>query len=330
MHYSQSYAYFNRFTRVSELIEKKLHIEGKPFEVSDTIEILSDVYDIYAANIIPKLISIVERNLHLFDEGTGKEKLMNYISMLKSFDYHMTKNSTAATLYSVLEYHLGKNLLLKNPENNVNKGFSNEIEARAVLNVFNYWNFIYDLVEKVELNKEDTPDLENCRYYKPFSNCEGYILNTFEKLEIFLQEGGYIKENGEIKAWGEVHFHVYPHTFDGANPILKKIFSRKISTEGNRYTVKVSKNKFHDLLNGPFTSVHSATMKFVVDLADITRPYIALTTGNSGNVLTKFYDNLLEKSENNELIKIKHHEFNDDVHLLISFPEHNTLIIRNK
>jgi hypothetical protein len=94
--------------------------------------------------------------------------------------------------------------------------------------------------------------------------------------------------------------------------------------------VKVSKNKFQDIVNGPFNAMHSANFKYICDLDDITRPYVSIDTGNSGNIFSKFYDNFIESHENNQLVKIKNHVFNDDVNLLLSFAEYNTLIIRNK
>jgi len=234
----------------------------------------------------------------------------------------MHKNSTLATLYSVFEYNLGKYLLVHNKENGVTKGFETADEANGVLNSFNYWNFIWDMTDRI-YNKLEYPDLQNCKYYKSFSTCEGYILLTFEHIHEFLTKDNYlyINENDEILTWGEVHFNYYAHTFD-SNNLLKKVFSRKIPTDGNRNTIKVSKSKYTDIINGPFTSSHSANMKIINDFSDITRPYIVIDTGNSGNVLNKFYDNLIGRSQNNELIKIKDHLFNDDVHLLISFPEH--------
>src|SRR5690606_37932334 len=119
-------------------------------------------YDLNCENMLPKILNIIERNWNLISES--KERLQMYFNMLKSFDCNFYKNSTAATVYSVFEYELGKNLLLKNSVNNVLKGFDDEIEARGVLNIFNYWNFIWDLVTKVEAAKseKDFPEIENC------------------------------------------------------------------------------------------------------------------------------------------------------------------------
>lgn len=322
-HYSQSYSYFSRFYRITQLLDSTL--KNKKFSVQDSINILFDQFDLYSSRVAPMLVKIIERNWNN-TVSENKQTLEKYLKMLKNFDFIFYKNSTTATLYSVFEYQLGKNLLIKNE--NTESGFENEIEARSALNVFNYWNFIESMIEKV-LKYEDTSNIKNCNYYNKNSNCEKYIIETFEKLDQVLIENGY-KKDGLVLPWSSVHFHYYPHAFDTAGSLLKKIFSRKMPTGGNKNTIKVAKSKPHDVVNGPFTSNHSANLKYICDMSDPTRPHIIIDTGNSGNVLSKFYDNLMEKSENNELIQIKDHEFNDDVHLLISFPEDNTLIIRNK
>ena len=97
-----------------------------------------------------------------------------------------------------------------------------------------------------------------------------------------------------------------------ANWVLQKIFSRKISTGGHRNTVKVAGTKALGVTYKSFSSTHSANLKYICDLSDPTQPFIVIDTGNSGNVLSKYYYNLMGLSENNNLIKIKDHEFKDE------------------
>ena len=53
-------------------------------------------------------------------------------------------------------------------------------------------------------------------------------------------------------------------------------------------------------------------MKFINDLSDITRPYLCLDTGNSGNLMSKFYDNQMVDCELNKLYKIENYDFNNE------------------
>jgi penicillin amidase len=135
----------------------------------------------------------------------------------------------------------------------------------------------------------------------------------------FLIEEKFVDASGNIKKWSDIHFHYYSHQFQSI-PLLKQIFTRSVSTDGNRNTIKVSKTKYS--MDNPFTSVHSANMKYINDLSDITRPYICLDTGNSGNVFSKYYDNLMHECERNELTKIIDYDFKDESKDLIIKPKY--------
>lgn len=313
IHYVQSFAYFNRFYRISKLIANK--ISEKKIDVNDNIDIVYDALDEYCAVVLPKIISILERNINNDNILTDLNK--KYLIMLKEFDYRFLKNSSHATLYSVFEFNFAQNLLVKK---NNDFGFENINEAKGVLNIFNYWNFIADFIDKIYNNEKI--EIENCNFYKSFGSCEGYIVESFLHLDEYLAD--FKDSKGEIVTWGDVHHNYYPHALD-KSPIASFIFSRKSPSDGNRNTVKVSKNKFHDEKSRGFGSFHSANFKIITDLSDISRPYITLDTGNRGNILSKFYNNLMDKNEAREFIMIKDHVFNDG-----SEVESKTLIIKNK
>jgi len=75
-------------------------------------------------------------------------------------------------------------------------------------------------------------------------------------------------------------------------------------------------------LHSAFGSNNSPNLKYINDLSDITCPYVIIDTGNSGNYFSKFYDNLIEKSENMELVKFYDHSFDDSFY-------NSTIIIKN-
>ncbi len=444
--YVQSYAFFNRFHRINEIIINKFKDENFKFGVEDSIEILSDLHDSYAEILLPKLLKILKVNLiylkekiqdihnclidfekiineNLNDNNTNKvldesnnfindkpnlnigndelnhntgnknilnanlnrkiierfginmKSIENYeiklklieeiLNKLNKFDFKFHKESEEATIYSVLEYILAKNLLLRGERDLENliyeykqkhdyidenfdpfvTGFEEENTANGILNIMNYWNFIVNLITEISEGKKI--DLENCNYYKYLkeykndfmksfffnfrsnsSSCENYLATTLFYFIDYVIEKNYIDKNNIFIKWGQIHYNNYPHEPFENVEFLRILFSRNIPTGGNRNTIKVSKNKFNDPKN-PFASSHSANLKYICDLNDITRPYVLIDTGNSGNILSEFYDNFLEKSENNDFVKVKDHNFNDDYHLLISFPEDNTLIFRN-
>jgi len=159
----------------------------------------------------------------------------------------------------------------------------------------------------------------HCQFFGKRRHCEEFILDVFHRLYGYFKQYGYletiINERGEkeetVKKWGDIKTQYYPHAFS-SNKILDYIFSRKIYTEGNKNTVKVAVSSYARDLKDPFKSLHSAEIKYVNDLSDITRPYICMSSGNSGNILSKYYSNLMERCEKNHLIKIEDYDFKDE------------------
>ena len=152
-------------------------------------------------------------------------------------------------------------------------------------------------------------------------------IDVFHRLYGYLKQYDYIEtitnEKGEkeetVKKWGDIKQQYYPHAFS-SNKILDYLFSRKINSEGNKNTIKVAVSSYSKDLKNPFMSLHAAEIKYVNDLSDITRPYICMSSGNNGNILSKYYSNLLERCEKNHLIKIEDYDFKDELNEMTISP----------
>ena len=299
-YFSTHYSYHFRFHRISELLSKV--ISKKKYTVQDSLNVLGDTYDVFCEYMKPKIVDILKNQL---PKGENK-----YYELLKNFNCSFTKQSKEATVYSVMEYKLIQYLLLKNPKNGVNVGFINKKDVRGFFTVHTMFYMLYNILRNL-------PKLPTCSYFEKGHNCEQFVKDVFDRLEDFLKEEKCLDSNGNVLPWGEVHYHYYAHSFE-SNNIMKKIFSRKVSTDGSRNTVKVSKTKYS--LDNPFTSTHSANLKYINDLSDITRPYLCLDTGNSGNIFSKFYDNMMVDCEKNNLYKIENYDFADPNKDLIISP----------
>ena len=293
----QGYHNFNRAFRIRRMIQKR--IKDKKLTVEDNRIMMGDILDVQAKYILPKLLHILERN---------KKYNNPHYKQLKDWNFVMSKNSTSATIYSVLELNVAYQLLTQK---------MNEHTAKGTANVFNYWNFIVGIIDKIYKNEK--VELQQCAYQTLNKDCEIYLLNVFDNLDSYLNQ--YKDGNGNVKPWGEVHYNYYPSLAFDNFPLINRIFSRKIQTEGNRNTVKISSGKFN-YINNSFGSNHSPNLRYINDLRDITSPYIIIDTGNSGNVFSKYYDNLIEKSENMELIKFVDHDFDDSYF-------NSTILIKN-
>ena len=282
------YHYHNRAQRIDDLLNKYIN-ENKKIDIQENIKILSDLFDVNAEYVVPRILKILERN--------GKSRLKHY-NDLKNWDYVMSKDSVSATIYSVLELSIGENFLLHETD---------QYTARGLSVMLFYWDFINDLLERI--SEGETIELKQCAYYSKSRDCEKYFIKVFENLDINLSN--FKDSNGNVKKWGEVHFNYYPSIFFDKIPVLKHLFSRKTSTGGNKNTIKVSKSKYIHA-EGTFTSHHSASLKYICDLNQPEQPYLIVDTGVSGNYLNKYYDNFIGLNEENKLIKMAHHNFTQE------------------
>lgn len=282
-----------RAFRIRELIDSKIKNLEK-FDIKDNINIIQDRKDALAAVILPQILDIYERNLkkNNNDNQNKNENIQKYYNLLRNWDYVLSKNSTEATIYSVLEFNIGKNLLTSKLSTD---------KANGLLNILTYWNFVSGIIQKI--HSEEEVEMIQCASITGSKNCEKYIFSVFNNLDSYLKDFKDYKNN--VKKWGEILFHLYPHRPGDSFPLINGLFSRRISTGGNRNTVNLAKGSFNFYPKNPFVSINSANYKMVCDMNDPTTPYLILNTGNSGNLFSKFYDNFITKNENGELIKFE-------------------------
>ena len=307
-----------RTHRINELISQI--IKNKKFSIADSISVLSDTHDSLCELMLPDLLKTL--NKYIYPQLYSNR----YFQILKKFDCNMSKKSRGATIYQVFIYKLIQHLLLKNGTNGVDEGFNNEDDVNSLLRMHSFYTVLYKIVHQSTLIG-GIKFYKNCQFFQKGHNCEEYIIDVFHRLYGYLEQYNFIEtiinEKGEeeetVKKWGDINKQYYPHVFKSVK-IFDKIFSRKIFTDGNKNTIKVAISNYAVDLKDPFNSIHSAEIKYVNDLSDITRPYICISSGNSGNILSKYYSNLLEICEKNHLIRIEDYDFKDESNELTITP----------
>jgi penicillin G amidase len=91
--------------------------------------------------------------------------------------------------------------------------------------------------------------------------------------------------------WDRVHEVVFPHTpFSNVEP-LRGLFERRIGNDGDGYTVDVAPIRAGDL----YKQFNVPSYRQVIDLADPDSSQFMHTTGQSGNVLSSNYSDLLSR-----------------------------------
>jgi penicillin amidase len=95
------------------------------------------------------------------------------------------------------------------------------------------------------------------------------------------------------RRWGEAHPALSAHTPFSRVTALRRWFEIRVPTPGDAYSVNVGR---HDIADDaqPFASTHGPSFRAIYDLADLDASRFMLSTGQSGNVVSPFYDNLAE------------------------------------
>lgn len=91
--------------------------------------------------------------------------------------------------------------------------------------------------------------------------------------------------------WGELHQASFAHPIFTSVPLLGRLFDRRVEIGGDFYTALRAVPRIRG--EQRFTAVHGAGLRAVFDLADLDKSLFVLGPGQSGNPLSKHYDDLL-------------------------------------
>ena len=281
-----------RVYRINELLNNYFKNDTK-ISIEESINILKDVKDSNAEYILPKLLEIIKRNYNQKELRENK----NY-QILSNWNFEYNMESIGATLYALLERNMCTLLLTKK---------MHKEKAKALLNYFPYYNFIYGIIDKIYNGEKIS--LKECTFYNSNDDCEKYFVNVFRHLDEYIKD--FREPSGIIKKWGEVNYNYFPHTpFDDIF-LLRNIYSKKKFVSGSRNTIKISRSNGNNKM-GEFVGSQSPRIQIVTDMSQPEEPYLLLAGGNDGSPFQKYYNNLMDEFEGNKLIHFKNIDFNSE------------------
>ncbi|HUP28806.1 MAG TPA: penicillin acylase family protein [Usitatibacter sp.] len=110
---------------------------------------------------------------------------------------------------------------------------------------------------------------------------------------------------GEARTWrwGSAHVAASDHRPFGFFPVVARLFNVAPATPGDSFSVNVGHYIVRDEAR-PFANKHAASLRALYDLADLDRSRFMQSTGQSGNVLSPWYDNFAARWARAEYITI--------------------------
>ncbi|MEM7122726.1 MAG: penicillin acylase family protein [Pseudomonadota bacterium] len=103
--------------------------------------------------------------------------------------------------------------------------------------------------------------------------------------------------------WGEAHAAVFRHRLFQYVPVLSGLTEIRVPVGGDRYSVNVGTYIFNND-NAVFETVHGASMRAVMDLADLDNSRFVWVPGQSGHIFSPYYDDMVARWRDNDMVTI--------------------------
>ncbi len=104
--------------------------------------------------------------------------------------------------------------------------------------------------------------------------------------------------------WGKAHFASFDHPVLRFVPIVNSLTAIEIATPGGQDTVNRAGSDYSLPLKRAFQDRHGPGFRGVYDMADPDASGFIIATGNSGNIFSPFYGNLVERWRNGDLLPL--------------------------
>ncbi len=256
-----------RAQRIVELIET-LSSGGETISVDDMAAIQGDQQSAQARELLPFLLKIQPKD----------ERQKKALSYLQNWDGSTPTDSIAATIYHAWFMQLGRAMFEDDLRGSLYDDFAERKHPIFLINLFtqpdNVWcdNFL-------------TTPTETCA-----DTAQKALDRALDDLEKRLGK------NMSKWEWGKIHRTEYPHSPFSEVGILKPFFHREIPNGGDTYTVNVAPTRYTNKEN-PYLQFHVPSYRQIVDLSDLNNSRFMHTTGQSGNVFSPHYDDLIERHQ---------------------------------
>jgi len=275
----------SRIEKITELLQTK-----SKHSVEDYMNYQSDIYSPYAKTIVPYI-------LDAFKDAEVKDKnLAQSLQLLREWNYEMDKYQQAPAIFLTFFDKLMKNIYLDEMgEDLFNQYvFLANVPYRNILELlqkpFSPW---YNDIKKNERKNRDDVIRQS------FSE----TLDELEKT---------ISKDVKDWQWGRLHTVTFKHPFSGVSGLLDNVINigpYEISGDGTtifntEYAFSESIEEYPLFRHDQFDCELGPSMRFVYDFAEPNMFYLILTTGQSGNIFSDYYNDQTELFLSGKYMKI--------------------------
>jgi penicillin amidase len=261
-HITSDYLDGYRARRIEELIEATGKHDLESLESMQT-----DMRSIPGRETVHRLVRLRPRD----------QRELSAIERLRSWDGNMDPDSVAATIYQAFTLRLGKEVARAAiGDRDLVERWLDRADNGFIAHVASPWRWQSHLLS---LWEEGDDELIG----RPW---EDLVLDALRAaMDDLESEFG---PDQEAWRWGRVHPLVFPHSLGAANPVLARIFNRRLEVGGAQETVAQVGWDPSD----PFTAIWAPCWRMVADPVRPERSRWQAFTGQSGHPGSRHYDDL--------------------------------------
>ena len=253
-----------RAERIVELIEE-MSSNGQKISLEDMIAIQGDQQSTQSRELLPFLLKIEAAN----------ERQRQALDYLKQWDGVHKSDSVATTIYQAWYIHLGRTLFEDDLNGDLYDTFANRRHETFVVNI---------------MRESHNPWCDNLLTTSNES-CADIAQQALERaLDDLTERRG---DKMDQWQWGTLHRTQYSHNPFSQVDMLKPFFHREISNGGDDYTINAAPIRFSET----YLQYHVVSYRHLIDVSNWNNSLFMQTTGQSGNVLSHHYDDLIERHQ---------------------------------
>ena len=276
----------SRIERITTLLTGK-----SKQSVKDFMKYQNDFVSPYADSMTSYILNAF-KNVKITDPN-----LSTAIELFKNWRYNINRDDQISAIYEVFFKHLLRNIFL----NKMGKDLFNEfvfvqnIPFRSIMQLMHNPGSDW-------FDDPSTPTVENR---------DDLIRKSMDDALNDL-ENNYGKDLTNWQ-WGKMHYVVFKHFFSGHSSILDKMIDIgpfPIGGDGTtifntEYPFTVDVNHIPGLKHGEYENNLGPVMRYIYDFSKPDQFYLILTTGESGNVISKFYKDMTQMWLSGKYLKIR-------------------------
>ena len=258
----------NRARRIEQLLQEKVS-RGEPISLDYIGQMQGDTVDLSVRGLLDYLRRVPSN-------GAEQQKALGY---LQNWDGNMSRDSQGAAIFFVWVRHLREGLFWTTLKDSWNKK-EQSAEMERMVSETSYDQMLHALTEQ------------------PSAWCGGAGASCAPQLSRSLDETiGELKKlrgsNMDSWRWGDIHHTFYEHLPFSKVTWLASVFERKLPNGGSPDTINVA-NAVYKRAEG-YDQTLSASFRQIIQVGGpSTRHMYMNSTGQSGNVLSAHYDDMVK------------------------------------